>query len=70
MYKLFLWSSVNLRHTYIVWLSSCDFVFSSADQTDAQDLIEEVLISSLGWNTWYYNMSWFSYVWENAGIVL
>jgi hypothetical protein len=53
-----------------VWLSTCNFVFSSADQVDALDLIEEMLSSSLGWNAWFYIMSWFSSVQANAGIVL
>jgi hypothetical protein len=51
-------------------LNSCDLVFSFADQVDAVDLIEEVLSSSLGWNAWYYNMTWFSFVQADAGIVL
>jgi len=50
--------------TYIILLNSCDLVFSSADQVDALDLIEEVLSSSLGWN------AWFSSVQANAGFVL
>jgi len=45
-------------------------VFSSADQVNALDLIEEVLSSSLGWNAWYYNKMRFSSVQANAGIVL
>jgi hypothetical protein len=51
-------------------LNSCDPVFRSVDQVDALDLTEEVLSSSLGWNAWYYNMTWFSSVQANAGIVL
>ena len=44
--------------------NSCDLVFSSADQVDALDLTEEVLSSSLGWNTWFSSLQ------ANAGIVL